>query len=516
MSKQLIAMSGELEFGALVDALPLGIVVHRDRRILYANQVVLAALGLDRLDQLLGRDPVEFLPAEDRAKHADRIAAVARGESIQPAAARLTTRDGRSFAIEVGGFLVEFGGQPAMVTVVRDVTAEREAQAALAESEARKKAILGAALEAIVTMDEKGRIAGFNPAAEKIFGYARADVLGKPVADLLIPLALREAHRSGLERYLATGLGTLIGKRAEYTALRAGGEEFPIELTVVRLDGGPPRFTAFIRDLTERKELERAQAQSNVLHQENCRIQEVNRLKSEFLANVSHELRTPLNAILGFADVLSAGGMGPLAEEQREALGHILSSGSHLLRLINDVLDLARLESGRIEFHPEPVELRVAIAEVISILRPAATRKEIAIDTVLDPEVQLVVVDPARLRQVIYSYLSNAVKFTGPGGRVTVRTLADGPNRFRIEVEDRGIGMRPEETSRLFTAFHQLDSGLSKNYPGTGMGLALVRRIVEAQGGRVGARSEPGKGSTFHAILPRESIVGARPETAAT
>ena len=383
---------------------------------------------------------------------------------------------------------------------------DREAQTALAESEWQKRAILEAALEAIVAMDEGGRIAWFNASAERMFGHARADVIGKSLADLVIPPTQRDAHRRGLAGYLATGTGPLMGKRIEMNALRAGGEEFPVELTVVRIDTtGSPLFAAFIRDLTERKNFELIQAQSTAVHEENRRIVEVNRLKSEFLANMSHELRTPLNAIIGFADLLLSQELGPVSDSQRDALADILTSGRHLVRVIGDVLDVARVESGKIELRPETVELPAAVAEVVGIFGPPAMRKGIDIATQFDPEISRVVTDRGRLRQVLYNYLSNAVKFTGPGGRVAVRTHAEGERAFRLEVEDTGIGIRPEDLDRLFQPFQQLDEGLARKYEGTGMGLAMTRQIVEAQGGLVGVRSEVGKGSTFFAVLPRES-----------
>ncbi len=413
----------------------------------------------------------------------------------------------------MAGFRVDFEGEPANVTVVRDVTDEREARTALATSEVRRKAILEASLEAVISMDHRGLVTGVNPAAVRIFGYSRAEAVGRRVSDLFIPAPWQEAHRIGLERFLATGIGAFIGRRVEVSGRRADGVEFPVELAIVRVDvEGPPLFAAFIRDLTEHKALERARERAAALVEENHRVLEVSRLKSEFLANMSHEVRTPLNAIVGFADLLHAGEVGPISEQQRESLDAILVSSRHLLRLITDVLDLAKVESGKLEFHPEPVDLRPIVHEVVGILGPAATRKEIAIETELDTLLTGVVVDPARLRQVLYNYLSNAVKFTDRGGRITVRTRADGERGFRIEVEDTGSGIRAQDMGRLFVEFQQLDAGLSKKHGGTGMGLALTKRLVEAQGGYVGAASQPGRGSTFYAVLPLAPPVAARLE----
>jgi CheY-like chemotaxis protein len=241
---------------------------------------------------------------------------------------------------------------------------------------------------------------------------------------------------------------------------------------------------------------------SQELEEQNLRISEANRLKNEFLANMSHELRTPLNGIIGFAELMHAGKTGPMAAVHKEYLGDILTSARHLLQLINDVLDLSRVESGKMEFHPEPVRLAALIDEVRNIVRSLGAQKRIQVESVLAPDFE-VVADPGRLKQVLYNYLSNALKFTPDGGQVTVRALAADGDTFRLEVEDTGIGIKPEDLGRLFVEFQQLDASTAKQYPGTGLGLVLTKRIVESQGGQVGVRSVPGQGSVFFARLPR-------------
>jgi signal transduction histidine kinase len=234
--------------------------------------------------------------------------------------------------------------------------------------------------------------------------------------------------------------------------------------------------------------------------------QEANRMKSEFLANMSHELRTPLNAIMGFAKLMVHGKVGPVSAQQQEFLGDILKSSNHLLQLINDVLDLAKVEAGRMEFHPEPIDLAQLVGEVRDILRAVAAGKQIRIDTTIDSTCGGLELDPGKLKQVLYNYLSNALKFTPDSGRVFIRVRPEGLDSFRVEVEDTGIGIRPEDVRNLFTEFRQLDSSASKKYQGTGLGLALTRRITEAQGGRVGVHSLVGKGSTFFVVLPRRPL----------
>jgi signal transduction histidine kinase/ActR/RegA family two-component response regulator len=234
------------------------------------------------------------------------------------------------------------------------------------------------------------------------------------------------------------------------------------------------------------------------------RAEWADRLKSEFLANMSHELRTPLNAIIGFSELMHDGKVGAMAAPQKEYTGDILTSARHLLQLINDVLDLAKVESGKMEFHPEPVQLPKLVNEVRDVVRTLIARKSIKVSAEVDPGLTGLALDPGKLKQVLYNYLSNAIKFTGDGGSVIVRARPEGPAHFRLEVQDDGIGIKPEDMHRLFVEFQQLDASIAKKYQGTGLGLALTKRIVEAQGGRVGVDSEAGKGSTFYAVLPRE------------
>ena len=222
--------------------------------------------------------------------------------------------------------------------------------------------------------------------------------------------------------------------------------------------------------------------------------------KSRFLAGISHELRTPLNGIIGFSELMHDGKVGPVSPDHREFLGDILTSARHLLRLINDILDLSKVEAGKMEFQPEPQLVDTLVQEVRDVVRPLADRKNIELTTEV-PASLTVVIDASRFKQVLYNYLSNAVKFTPPGGHVSLRVTVEEGSRFRLEVEDTGIGIEPAEMARLFQEFQQLPNSRTADQ-GTGLGLALTRHIVEAQGGQVAVRSEPGRGSVFSAVLP--------------
>ncbi len=263
------------------------------------------------------------------------------------------------------------------------------------------------------------------------------------------------------------------------------------------------------RDVTQ-EELQKSGAElrekTALLESQNAEILRATQLKSEFLANMSHELRTPLNSITGFSEVLIDGIPGPVNEAQCEYLGEILGGARHLLHLINDVLDLAKVEAGKMTFRPEAVDLERSIKETMQMLTFMAVQKEIQIRSEVDPDGRFAFLDPARFRQVLFNFLSNALKFTLPKGNITVRVLAQAETWFRLEVQDTGIGIAEKDQEHLFQEFHQLDAGVAKQFQGAGLGLALTKRIVEAQGGRVGLQSKLDVGSTFFAILPRGKV----------
>ncbi|HVZ71402.1 MAG TPA: HAMP domain-containing sensor histidine kinase [Polyangia bacterium] len=243
---------------------------------------------------------------------------------------------------------------------------------------------------------------------------------------------------------------------------------------------------------------------------EHQRVQalEVSRLKSQFLSNMSHELRTPLNAIIGFSELVHRGSAGPVTADQREYLGEVLTSSRLLLVLIEDVLDLTRLEAGPAELKLEAVDLAALAGEVREGLLPIAVARGLGLDVLVDPALGAVEVDRQMVQRIAFNLVSNALKFTSRGGRVRVRIAPLDGDRFGIEVADTGIGIEPENLRRLFADFEPLDSSASKRHQGTGIGLALTKRFVEAHQGTVSVTSQPGLGTTFSVVLPR------RPKTA--
>jgi len=370
--------------------------------------------------------------------------------------------------------------------------------------ETRYRGLLETVPDAIVMVNSSGRIVLINEQAETLFGYKKEELLGSPI-EILLPARFRAAHLAHRIRYFVEPKARAMGAGLELYASRKDGTEFPVEISLSPLKTEEGVFAmSVIRDISERKKLEEELRQkNNALEEQNRRVQTANRLKSEFLANMSHELRTPLNGIIGFAEIMHDGRVGPISDEHKEYLGDILTSAHHLLQLINDVLDLSKVEAGKLEFKPQAVNLQLVVEEVCEIVRTLAASKRIEMRSEIDPALSAIDADPRSLKQILYNYLSNALKFTPERGSVTIRGKAEDTERFRIEVEDNGIGISASDTDRLFVEFEQLDSSAGKKYSGTGLGLALTRKIVEAQNGTVGVDSTPGKGSIFYAVLPR-------------
>jgi protein-histidine pros-kinase len=445
-------------------------------------------------EEAVGQSLSAFLVPESAQAEARRALA----RAIEVGATVIETvrrrKDGALVHVDLSMRRVDVSGRPEVVVIsMRDLTQLKSLrdQRAL---EARFRGLLEAAPDAMVIVGRDGRIELVNGQVEKLFGYARAELLGQPV-DLLIPERFRTQHPQHRAGYFRDPRARPMGAGLDLLGVRKDGSEFPAEISLAPMHTSEGVLvTAAIRDVTERRRLEQ-------------RMQEASRLKSEFLANMSHELRTPLNAIIGFAELMHRGKVGPVSPAHKEYLGDILTSSKHLLQLINDVLDLAKVESGKMEFRPETVELDRLVAEVRDILRGLAAGKHLQMETEVDPDLGPVVVDPARVKQVLYNYLSNAIKFTPDGGCITVRGTAEGDRLFRLDVEDSGIGISTGDLDKLFIEFQQLDGSAAKKYQGTGLGLALTKRIVEAHGGRIEVKSAPGHGSTFSAILPRKTAL---------
>jgi PAS domain S-box-containing protein len=382
-------------------------------------------------------------------------------------------------------------------------------ETAVSEEQRRTSAILHAALDAVIGMDHRGVITHFNAAAVRTFGYSSEEAVGRDLAELLIPLSLRENHREGLARYLVTGEGPFLDTRVETTGYHADGHEFPIEVAIVRVpDEEPPHFTGFVRDLSARKNAER-EREGFLVREANARrdAETANRAKDEFLATLSHELRTPLNAIVGWTRMLLDGSMDP--RSTKRAL-EVIDRNAHLQsQLVADILDVSRIITGGLRLDMGPVDVAAVIGAALDAVRPAADAKKVHLRTRLMGPRALVQGDAQRLQQVVWNLLSNAVKFTPTGGTVAVEVIGEG-GAMLLRVRDDGAGIEPEFLPFVFERFRQADSSASRQHGGLGLGLAIVRHLVELHGGTVRAESAgKDKGATFTVELPRLDVPDA-------
>ncbi|MBI3911574.1 MAG: PAS domain S-box protein, partial [Armatimonadetes bacterium] len=494
----------ESNIDALMTTDTLGIITD-------VNKQMCAVTGRSR-EELIGTPFKDYFTEPQRAE--DGIRKVLTEGRVTNYELTIRDKEGHETVVSYNAttFTGADGSLRGVFAAARDITDQkrlegqiREQNRELIETTTFVNNILESSTEySIIAMDLDCQILAWNEGARRNYGYDAEEMVGKQDARIL---HTREDIHSGrvqemLDTVYRTGKGEAVFER-----VRKDDQHFTAAVAVTlrkNADGTPIGYVLISKNITEQRLLEEQLHRKNEeLEEQYRRVQEANRLKSEFLANMSHELRTPLNAIIGFAELMHDGKVGPVSGEHKEYLNDILTSSHHLLQLINDVLDLAKVESGKMDFRPEPVDMPKLIGEVWDIVRALAATKRMKIDIRVDERVSGVVADPMRLKQILYNYLSNAVKFTPDSGHVHIRVLPEGGERFRLEVEDNGIGIRPEDMGRLFTEFQQLDASSAKKYPGTGLGLALTKRIVEAQGGEVRVNSTPGVGSTFYAVLPR-------------
>ena len=366
--------------------------------------------------------------------------------------------------------------------------------AELRESQALMASIIESAPDAIATIDHQGVVSEFNPAAERIFGYAKEAVLGRRLEDLIVPSPQGPAPGESADRLFAWCEPDSGPRRGEISCLKADGSEFPAELTVseARREGLPPLFVCFVRDITARKLAETS------LREAAETAQAASRAKSEFLANMSHEIRTPMNGIIGMTELALDTELSP---RQREYLGLVKSSADALLTVINDILDFSKIEAGKLSLAQAPFGLRDALDETLQALALRAHTKGLELACRIAPDVpDNLIGDAGRLRQVVVNLVGNAIKFTERGeviATVSVESLLPDTVTLRVAVTDTGIGIRADKLQTIFQPFEQADGSTTRRFGGTGLGLTISSKLVDLMGGAIGALSEPRKGSTF-------------------
>lgn len=480
---------------AILDTAVDGIITIDECGIIQSvNPAVCKLFGFASEAELVGRNVSILMPSDHGRQHDGHIARYLRtGEARVIGIGReleAVRRDGSIFPIELAVSEVPGDGARHFAGIIRDISARKQAEADLRESQARIQAVLDTAVDGILTIDQHGIIESANSAAGRLFGYEPAELVGRNIS-MLMPEHHAKAHDSYIERYLSTGEAHVVGIGREVEALRRDGSTFPAELAVSEVRFGDQlRFTGIIRDITVRKNAEQALIRADAM-------------KDDFLANTSHELRTPLNGIIGIGQSMLDGATGPLSEEQRRNLGMVVASGRRLASLVNDILDFSKLRHETVELRRRPTDLHALTELVLAISRTLVGKRALRLFNRIDAQVPLVEVDEDRVQQILFNLIGNAVKFTQAGAVEVSANLRD--EWLDVTVSDTGIGISADRLETIFESFSQGDGSVAREQGGTGLGLAISRQLAELHGGGLSVTSEVGIGSRFTLSLPLSS-----------
>ncbi len=487
----------------MVDSAVQAIVVHRGRLPLFINRATLVLTAARSWEEICERPVSEWMHPEDRGRVMEYVRRrLADPDADVPAnyQFRIFRLDGAERWVDCYATTIPWpDGDPAIVASLFDITAQKRAEEERSRSETLFARVFAASPEMMALIyADTGLFLDVNPQFAKVFGLSREQILGQSVFDLglwaepTMPLRIRAAIRRH---------GSIRDREAE--GRRADGTRFPMRFSVERLEVDHREVLLLIaRDVSEEKRRERE------LRESRDAAELANRTKSAFLANISHELRTPLNAIIGFSEILMQAPFGPLGDRRyQEYAQDIHRSGQHLLAVISDILDISKVEAGKVRLNEEEVDLAESVAQVARIVHPRASEAGLTLVTSTAGKPVPVMADARLIKQILFNLLSNAIKFTPAGGRVEVRSLVDERGCPVIEVADSGIGMSREEIAIALQPFEQVDNAFTRRHEGTGLGLPLVQAFARAHGGELELISERDRGTLARVVLPADRLV---------
>ena len=511
----------ERRFRTLFDYNPNGIFLTDPRtlKIIDCNQAACRMNGYKR-EELINQsinilhpdEIVKNLETTDAAK--DDLERIKASGSITIESSH-KRKDGTVFPIETSMCLLKLEDREIVLGIDRDITERKTAEDKIKFSEEKFRNIFEHAPIGIFQSTVEGRFISVNTSLANLFGFSTPAEMIDKIYDIPGQIFIHPERRKALVR-AAIESDHFVWDEITYRKIT--GEQFIANLYVraIKSAGGEVDFLeGFVDDITERKryEEELTRYQENLeaivdvrteeLMIAKLRAEESDRLKSIFLASMSHELRTPLNSIIGFTGIMLKGLAGELNPEQYKQLGFVKNSANHLLALINDILDISKIESGQLEVASAPFNIRESIEKVINTLQPLAKNKKIDLNYYVDPAINVITGDCRRVEQILINLLSNSVKFTEKG-YVNLNAVVNSDN-INVEVVDTGIGIEEKNIPKLFNPFQQLDTGTTRKYEGTGLGLSICKKLLELMGGRIYVQSEFGKGSRFTFTLPIKS-----------
>jgi PAS domain S-box-containing protein len=462
-------------------------------RFLEVNQITTDEMGYSK-DELLQMTVLDIVQPEARELVIEQAAEKLKmGGGIVETVCRC--KDGSSLPIELNIRSIEYNGLPAVLAVARNITERQESKNEILIWKERYEAVVKASGHVVFTWDIETSDSTYSDQVKNMLGYSADELEGGFNRWLEF---IHPEDKKSLEKSVVQSLKTRIPAHLEYRFLRKDGRYITIEGDahfMMNKEDDVIGVVGIIKDISERKNAEVTLLQAKALAEES------NQIKSEFIANMSHELRTPLNAIIGFSQMMNEKIVGDLNEKQTRYTSNILKSGNHLLELINDILDISKIESGNMEYTPDRMNLHELMDDIAVLVEPMLKEKGIHFEISAEPEKLEINADKMKMKQIMYNLLSNAIKFTSENGKVCFNSKIMNGN-IQFFVSDTGIGIPQEKQKVIFDPFKQVSSATNRTHGGTGLGLAIVKYYTEMHSGKVHVESEVGKGSIFTITIP--------------